>query len=397
MNAAAIATRTPSANTLATEISTLYAHINAATFALLEMIRRFDELQLYAGFNCKSTAHWLNWACGIGLGAGREKVRVAEALRELPKINRAFREGSVSYSKVRALTRVATRDNEAEFLNIAQHSTASQTERIIRHHRQVLAADRDKVHPKRFLEVLWDSDGGLVFKGRLTADQGALFIKALEQAFNEHDKRELQKAAHQDDEPLSAKRADALMILTECSLAASPSSTADRYQVSVHVSAKTLRGELDPDDAPQLANGPILSLKTAERLTCDGSIVPIMENAKGEPLSVGRKTRTVPPALRRALHRRDKGCRFPGCEQIQHVDAHHIQHWAHGGETKLDNLVLLCRYHHRQLHEGGYSIERQGFELTFNDPRGRPIAVTNDDLRAGDVATLVKSVPAEFV
>ncbi|MCZ6711162.1 MAG: HNH endonuclease signature motif containing protein [Gammaproteobacteria bacterium] len=132
----------------------------------------------------------------------------------------------------------------------------------------------------------------------------------------------------------------------------------------------------------------------SRRPTCDGSIVPIVENARGEPLSVGRKTRTVPPALRRALHRRDKGCRFPGCEQTRHVDAHHIQHWAHGGETKLDNLVLLCRYHHRQLHEGGYTIERRGFEFYFNDPTGRHIPATPEDLRAGDVATLVKSVPA---
>jgi hypothetical protein len=396
MNAGSFSTGYSNADALAAEISTLYAHINAATFTLLEKIRRFDELKLYAKYNCKSTAHWLNWACGIGLGAGREKVRVAHALSELPKIEQAFRSGTVSYSKVRAITRVAGSDNEAKFLNIARHATASQTERIIKNHRRVLACQADKTHSKRHLRWLWDDDGGLVFEGRLSADQGALFIQALEQVFKEQDKRELHEAAHQDNERLSTKRADALVLLVERTLAAKPAtaSTADRYQVSVHVSAEALKGELDTDDPPQIGHRPI-SIQTAQRLTCDGSIVPIIENAKGEPLSIGRKTRTVPPALRRALHRRDKGCRFPSCEQTHYVDAHHIRHWAHGGETNLDNLVLLCRYHHRQLHEGGFSIERHCFELQFNDPDGRAIPVNNEDHRAGDTATLVKNVSAE--
>ncbi|HXZ57680.1 MAG TPA: HNH endonuclease signature motif containing protein, partial [Gaiellaceae bacterium] len=113
--------------------------------------------------------------------------------------------------------------------------------------------------------------------------------------------------------------------------------------------------------------------ETARRLACDSSVVEIRER-EGATLSVGRRTRSVPPALRRALRRRDRGCRFPGCENHRFVDAHHVRHWAHGGETRLDNLVLLCRRHHRLVHEGGYLVERVSeSELRFRDPRGGPI------------------------
>jgi Domain of unknown function (DUF222)/HNH endonuclease len=139
----------------------------------------------------------------------------------------------------------------------------------------------------------------------------------------------------------------------------------------VHVEESALSGS---EQAPcVLEEGPALAAETAQRLACDASVVEIRER-DGEPLSVGRKTRTVPPAMRRALQTRDRGCRFPGCENRRFVDAHHIRHWAQGGETKLDNLVLLCGRHHRFLHEGGYSLTAlaEG-ELEFRDPRGNPI------------------------
>ncbi|MCZ6852907.1 MAG: DUF222 domain-containing protein [Gammaproteobacteria bacterium] len=268
------------AHELAGEISTLYAHINAATFTLLEKIREFDDLQLYGDLNCRSTAHWLNYACGIGLGAGREKVRVAHALATLPEIESAFREGRVSYSKVRALTRVATAENETHFLNIAYHSTASQTERIVRNHQNVIAASESDTFTRRSLEFLWLSDGSLSFKGRLSADQGALFLKALDQAFLENEGRDFY-AVLDRKEPVNAKRADALMVVTERAMAADPvsSASADRYQVTVHVNADTLLGQFQHDDPPQVENGPVLTVKTAERLTCDASIVPMLESA----------------------------------------------------------------------------------------------------------------------
>ena len=389
MNGTVIAQVVTRADCLAEEISTLYAHINVATFALLEKIQQFDEQGLYARFHCKSTAHWLNYACGIGLAAGREKVRVARALIELPKIQTTFREGRVSYSKVRALTRFATPANEAVLLNIALHSTASQTERIIRNQRTALRAANADTCTDRSLSLIWQADGTLSIQGRLSADGGALLLKALERC--------LEDVARDDDTSVEAQRADALVAVAEHALAGAKGSgsAADRYQVCVHVSADSLRGAVDIDDPPEIEGGGILALKTAERLSCDAGIVPIVESTDGEPLAIGRRRRTVHPALRRALQRRDKGCRFPGCEQTRFVDAHHIVHWAHGGETNLDNLVLLCRHHHRSLHEGGYSILGRGNAILFRDPAQRCIPATCDDLSMGSVESLLENVSAE--
>jgi hypothetical protein len=132
----------------------------------------------------------------------------------------------------------------------------------------------------------------------------------------------------------------------------------DHYQVVVHIDHDTLRHD-DEEGGCTLDDGPALATETARRLACDGSVLAMSERG-GEPIAAGRKTRTVRAALRRALRARDRGCRFPGCENHLFVDAHHIEHWARGGATELDNLVLLCRRHHRLLHEGGYTMDRDG-------------------------------------
>jgi hypothetical protein len=153
----------------------------------------------------------------------------------------------------------------------------------------------------------------------------------------------------------------------------------DRYQVVVHVDGATLsgdaadQGDTAADRRCELEHGVPLAAETVRRLACDAAIVPMLER-RGKPLSVGRKTRSIPPALRRALVARDQGCRFPGCTARRFVDAHHIEHWAHGGRTSLANLVQLCHHHHRLVHEGGYSIGGRGaHELTFHRPDGRRI------------------------
>jgi hypothetical protein len=145
----------------------------------------------------------------------------------------------------------------------------------------------------------------------------------------------------------------------------------DRYQVVVHVDRETLAADGDGARC-ELADGAPLAPDTARRLACDAAIVTLVER-NGRPLSVGRKSRSVPPALRRALASRDRGCRFPGCPNRCSVDAHHIEHWADGGSTSIDNLVQLCRHHHRLLHEGGYTVERSGSRFTFRRPDGREI------------------------
>ena len=171
------------------------------------------------------------------------------------------------------------------------------------------------------------------------------------------------------------RRADALTTMAETTLRRGPGqlSTGDRYQVVVHVSAETLSKD-DSDGRCKLDDGPRLAPDTVRRIACDGSLLHITEDIAGNPLDIGRKTRAVPQALRRALRSRDGGCRFPGCTHDRFVDAHHIEHWADGGKTSIDNLVLLCRRHHRLVHEGGFGLEKVADgRIRFTRPDSRVI------------------------
>ena len=230
----------------------------------------------------------------------------------------------------------------------------------------------------------------LVIRGRLPTEQGALVVKALEAAMEaaEADTADGADAEGTQTEdtsvPVHARRADALVELAECRLSGNRGgSAADRYNVVVHVSAETLEGDDDADrsvtdvsavcvpsgQTSHLEDGPHVTAVTSRRLACDGAIVALLEDRKGIPLSIGRKSRTIPPGMRRALTARDGGCRFPGCTHTKFVDGHHIQHWANGGETSLDNLILLCRHHHRLVHEGGFGCEKTASgEVIFTSP-----------------------------
>jgi hypothetical protein len=191
-----------------------------------------------------------------------------------------------------------------------------------------------------------------------------VWLKALERA----EERLASTAADQkkeDEEPFDVLHADAMTLALEDSLGGTSKGgrTGDRYQVVVHVPAGTLASQAtdtDSDTEPAIAdNGPLLHPETVRRLTCDGALVSILEDDDGRMLNVGRKTRTIPPAIRRALTVRDVHCQFPGCTQTRHLDGHHLVHWAHGGVTSLDNLILLCRRHHRHVHEFGKTFPRE--------------------------------------
>ena len=359
---------------LASAITELTGHLNAATHRWLHLVAEFDRRQGWSDGVTRSCAHWLGWQCGIDLCAAREKVRVARALESLPLIDAAMGRGELSYSKVRALTRVATPATEPVLLNIALHGTVHHVETLVRQFRRVQeveALSREaRQHAGRSLSYFHDDDGSLVIKARLPAEAGAQLLKALEAAIADaplpqhfqgalNDSRESSPTYIAEDPPSpSMRRADALALLAESFLqhGAQAMSGGDRHQIVVHVDHDTLRNA-----APgrcELDDGPSLAVETARRLACDSSVVRIVEDADGEPLDVGRKTRSIPPALRRALKSRDQGCVFPGCTHKRYVDGHHIEHWADGGATRLSNLVSLCRFHHRAVHEGGIRIER---------------------------------------
>jgi hypothetical protein len=385
------------------EIGELAAHIHAATCRWLLLVAEFDRREAWATWGAKSCGDWLSWRCGIAPRAAREQVRVARRLAELPLVCEAFGRGELSYSKVRAISRVATPNTEPQLVMTAQHATAAQLERLVRAYRGVVSTQiehANRIHAESYVDWQWEEDGSLSLRARLPAEDGALVVKALEGARDQlrrGDRGERKRWGGsaeprdadlgddlEESEVAAPSNADALVSMAETLLAHGPSQRAggERYQLVLHVEPRALDGDA-AGACCELDSGPALPTETARRLACDASLVAITEQS-GRPLSVGRKTRTIPPTLRRALHSRDGGCCFPGCNQRRFVDAHHIQHWAHGGETKLSNLLLLCRRHHRLVHEGGFGVGRSpSGRATFTRPDGRPIPAVPRSHRGG--------------
>jgi 5-methylcytosine-specific restriction endonuclease McrA len=320
---------------------------------------------------------------GLDLGAARERVRVARVLGSLPLLAEALARGQLSYAKVRALTRVATPETEARLLAVGRAGTAAHVERIVRGWRSVdrRAEARETAlrHANRGLHVHEDEDGMVVVRGRLEPEVGALLTQALAAARETLYQRARDKAAaipenvSAETPSLAQQQADALTLLAESALHhLDPGAPGERYQVVVHVDAQVLA---DPDELGQsvLDGGARVSAETSQRLACDASRVVMRHDGNGRLVEIGARTRTIPPALRRALHDRDRSCCFPGCD-VRFGQGHHLHHWAHGGPTTLSNLALLCRRHHRAVHEEGYQVARgQDGALQFRRPDGWPL------------------------
>ena len=339
--------------------------------------------------------------------AAREKVRVANALAELPKMSERFKRGELSYSKVRAMTRIATTDNEDYLLMIARHGTAHHVEKLVSQYRRCVrlqdTINANEQYKARELHYHYDENGSLVIIAKLPAEQAAVIMKALDRAMDSLDTNADVPAGTSEHESFSTQRADALAQIAETYLNTSPSttSTADRYQVVVHVTPATLqdcphpevpagtRSIAEPDvpagtppkstkpdtNLSHIEHAPHIPAETSRRIACDCSIIKLTEDMNAQPLSISRKSRSIPPSINRALRARDQGCRFPGCTSTEFIDGHHIKHWADGGETSLENLVQLCRRHHRLVHEGGFGCERSvGGKVVFRDQRGEALA-----------------------
>jgi hypothetical protein len=353
------------------EIASLAAEVYALTCRWLCLVGEFERREGYVEWGCRSSSSWLAWRCGLSERAARDHVRVGRSLLELPRIREAFGRGELSYSKVRALTRAATPEDEVELLELARHATTDQLERIVRAYRGCLDLDdARRAHAERFLNWSWEPDGSLSFRGRLPAEEASLFMRSLEAARDELTEQGWEAGTR---EP-AVTNADAAVLVAESYLANGPATrrAGERYQVVVRVDPETLTGESGSGRCATEDGSP-LAAETARRIACDAGIVAIAER-EGKVLGVGRKTRSVPPALRRALDARDGGCRFPGCNSRRFVEGHHLEHWADGGETSEENMVQLCRPHHRLIHEGGFSVARVGDRFVFRRPDGRVIA-----------------------
>jgi hypothetical protein len=394
---------------LESQITELWGHLNAATYRFLLLVAEFDRSEAFARHGLVSTAQWLNWQCGIGKVAAREKVRVARALEALPEISAAFASGEFSYSKVRAMTRVATPANEPVLVSIGRYGTATHVENLVKKYRWTQRRDAAALahnqQLNRQVHSFYDDTDTFVLHARLPPEVGALVKKALEIAGNivrEHSEEDARAriqasavarsqeeiasgtwAVNDKERSHAARRADALRLVFETFLATTSeeieaTASADRYQVVVHVDQAVLAEPVAATGSEphrcELDDGPALALDTVRRLGCDGTIVGIVEGEDGEPLDVGRKTRSIPLPLKRALRSRDGGCRFPGCDRTRFTQGHHVKHWIDGGETKLSNLVSLCGFHHKLVHEGGFGIATTDDGLfVFTRPDGSRI------------------------
>jgi hypothetical protein len=415
---------------LSDQITTLAGQINAATYRFLKLIAEFDRRQAWAGYGIRSCAHWLSWKCGLDMNTAREKVRVARALEELPAINAAFEKGELSFSKVRAMTRAATDINESYLLMIAEYGTTQQMETLVKSFRTVSRIEKFDVtanndadlgtseekkelnqqqfeQESRSVSCYQDDEGMWIIKAKLPAEEGALVAKVLQELGDniaDAKKREVDdESAENNEKDVSAetemeifsfgslieneeekeeekltypqRRADALVAITEHYLASGSDGSqdlsslkgAERCQLVMHVRADSHNTGVNNDAS---LDGRWLLPSAARRLACDAGLLVVQEDEVGNVLDIGRKTRVIPPAMARALAIRDSGCcQFPGCCESRYTEGHHIKHWSDGGETKLDNLVTLCRYHHRELHKGLFFLSLKPASTNTKDDK----------------------------
>jgi hypothetical protein len=358
----------PSPDSLGDEIAELAGQIHVAIYRLLIKLRAFDAMNGWSAGGFRSAAEWLSWRTGISPGAAREKVRVARALEDLPLVSAAMERGELSYSKARALTRVADADSERRLLDVALNATAAQVERLVRGWAGLDRITQDRatgegaeipLTPCRLHLTPDPGTGKWRIQGHLEPEVGLVLERALAMASEALFRG---TPTGENPPPLAERQAEGMGLLAEAALRAGvevegrrTTGRADRFQVMLHVSAET------SDDSA---------------VACDASMVRVTHAPDGSILDVGRRTRIVRPALRRALELRDGGCAHPLCTN-RICDAHHIVPWQEGGATSLENLVLLCRRHHRALHRGEFSVEaRGGAEASgavFRDAEGRQL------------------------
>jgi len=380
-------------------ILALTTRLNAASYELLVLIREFDERAGFVQWGLQSSAEWLAWRCDLSLTTAREKVRVAHALKCLPLISSAFQTGELSYAKVRALTRVARRDNEEALLAFAlRHTAVTVAERCreLRCGSETSIDAAERAWSGRSLRIIRDRRRSVMtVTVELPLDSGGLVEKALDKARDD----EVLQVPDLADTGWSTRQADAFVNVLKGYLSGDgtgSSASNDNYLVTIHVDESALAGKEGRAAVP---------IESVKRHCCDGKAVVITETSEGEPLAIGRKSRIVPKALERAVRARDHHrCTFPGCHNRRFLDCHHVEHWANGGETALDNLMLLCTKHHTLVHEGGFTIRKDFLDhWAFFRPDGIAVPdvgyVARPDTHppAGGLLSVAENNPAQRV
>ena len=351
------------------QLSALRATVEAE---MLKLIRAADESDVWQVDGSPNLVEWVTWRCRVARAEARKLVEVAQALAQLPRIAAGLDEGSLSYSQVCILVDFVGPDGDAEWAERARGMHVEQLRAWRRATRRVTTEEADEDHARRSLVCWWDRDRRFLnLKGKLPADQGAVVDKALDRVTEAMPK--LPDGTYDKSE---RRGADALVELASARIA--DDADPDRATIVVHIEAAAL---LSDDGAAALEGGCELAPETVRRLACEASI-QVVTSHNGKSIGVGRKTRTPPPWLRRLVVKRDGCCRFPGCERRRHVHTHHVRHWTREGPTDLDNLALLCGFHHQSVHEGGWDIRgNPNGEIVFIRPDGRDFELIRPRLR----------------
>ncbi|MEZ5282643.1 MAG: DUF222 domain-containing protein [Acidimicrobiales bacterium] len=375
-------------------ITQLSGHIAAASAQLLRWISDYDRREGWRSWGCKSAAHWLSWKCGDDLHTAREKVRTARALDDLPAISAAFAAGELSYSKVRAITRVALPEDDAEWVDRAKHSTGGQLERTVAAVKAALDRDENADAASAFarrnvkrsrredaLDML-TTVGPADLVETIWAALDVVASQMLDDAIAGTD--QTRHSAQVERGGIGAVRFDALVRIAEQVLAANPVAAhrGDVGRLTLVVDTDGLQELADSEGTQADGSGGEVTLsgkrvapEVAKRWACDISSSVMLE-AGGHVHDEGRQTKLPNRRLRRAVHRRDDGtCRFPGCGATTWLHTHHIVHWANGGPTDLDNLISLCGFHHHLVHEGGWSVSLDGGQVRWATPDGTELAI----------------------
>jgi len=336
---------------------------SAALARVCELISIVDRRQSWMADGARSLTDWVAARLRIRHGSAAQLVGVARRLVDLPKLAGRFSTGELTLDQVDAISRIATSENEEALIDKFAGLTNPALDRLIRRRRGISADAAQDVWQRRKLIRQWNLDESeLKFHGRLPGDQGRIFDEAIDSRVDE-------MAPNPESgvfDPLETRSADAL---TE--LAATGGGS---QGTPPHVTVFTDTDALTTDDGghAELDNTAPISNNTAQRLACDAVIEPVLRSS-GEVIGVGRRSRKVPGWLRRLVHQRDGGqCRYPGCRNARWLQVHHIMAWALGGPTNLDNLIPLCGFHHRWVHEQGWHITGPAGEPVFRRPDWTP-------------------------
>jgi len=365
---------------LAEAIVQLHALLQATEVQLLAAIECFAQREAFAEDGATSMTGWLTERLAMSASRAAAWAGVTHSLSSLPALSAKYESGTLTFDQVKPLSRVATAETDELLADRAVGLSAAQCEQLARRARPVTLAEAEHDHEDRFFRFRW-RQRKLCYWGEASDVDGATLLDALFKTAGDS----ATDPEAEIYEPLERRMADALVGLASVRLG--DYAEAGRATVICHVDVNTLAAL---DGEAELDGGPAIAAETARRICCDSRFQIVLEQ-NGKAVGLGRRMRTVPPWLARQLKRRDSGCRFPGCGRSHFLHAHHIVHWADGGPTDPENLVMLCTAHHRVLHERHWRIlgDPHG-PLTFLRPDGRAYDSTPTPLRS-DLAELLRT------